>query len=148
MHSCGLVWNDKGLLFVGHSEAGKSTTSRMLQQHGAEILCDDRIIIRKKADGFRIYGTWSHGDVPNISPQNVPLHALFFLEQSKDNQLIKLDDRKEIVKRLLACLIKPLVTADWWEKELELIAMIAQDVPCYRMLFDKSGTIVDSIREV
>lgn len=148
MHSCGIVMEGKGLLFVGHSEAGKSTTSMMLKSAGGEILCDDRIIIRKQPAGFRIYGTWSHGDVPDISPNDAPLHAIFFLEQAKENRLIKIKDKKEILKRLLACLIKPFVTNDWWDKELALIENIVKDVPCYRMLFDKSGGIVEKIRAV
>lgn len=146
MHSCGIVVDGKGLLFVGHSSAGKSTTSMMLKTAGGKILCDDRIIIRKKAEGFRIYGTWSHGDVAEISPDSAPLHAIFFLEQSKENKLIKLTDKKDILKRLLACLIKPFVDNDWWEKELALIEKIVAEVPCYRMLFDKSGDIVDKLK--
>jgi hypothetical protein len=30
---------------------------------GVEILCDDRNIVRRMDDGWRVYGTWSHGDV-------------------------------------------------------------------------------------
>ncbi|MFH1414195.1 MAG: radical SAM protein [Candidatus Omnitrophota bacterium] len=47
LHSCGVNFNGEGLLFVGHSEAGKSTMAKMLKGK-AEILCDDRIIIRRQ----------------------------------------------------------------------------------------------------
>ncbi|NQU17884.1 MAG: radical SAM protein [Candidatus Saganbacteria bacterium] len=146
MHSCGIVLDGKGYLFVGHSEAGKSTTSLMMKKQGGKILCDDRIIIRKKPEGFRIYGTWSHGDVPDISPDSAPLHAILFLKQSEENVLIPMYDKLEVVRRLLACLIKPFACADWWEKELTLIEKIAKEIPCHRMLFDKSGEIVEQIR--
>ncbi|MBI5400357.1 hypothetical protein HZB07_07145 [Candidatus Saganbacteria bacterium] len=146
LHACGVILDGKGWLFVGHSEAGKSTTSLMLKEAGGEILCDDRIIVRKHSEGFKMYGTWSHGDVPDISPNDAPLHAIFFLEQNRENKLILIDDKLEVVKKLLACLIKPMVCADWWEKELSLIERLAKEATCYRMLFDKSGQIVGKIR--
>ena len=52
LHSAGAILDGKGLLFVGHSDAGKTTTVRMLQDQ-AEILCDDRNIVRRSGDRFR-----------------------------------------------------------------------------------------------
>ncbi len=67
LHSGGVVLNGKGFLFVGHSEAGKSTTMKLLEGVG-EVLCDDRNIVRREpGGGFRVYGTWSHGEVPIVS---------------------------------------------------------------------------------
>ena len=148
LHSCGVIYNGKGLLFVGHSEAGKSTTSRMLMEHGGEILCDDRNIIRQEKEGFRLYGSWSHGDVPEISANSAPLHAIFVLEQSKENKITLIEDKSAIIKKFIACLIKPLETADWWHKELKVLEEIVQKVPVYRMQFDKSGMIVDQLKAV
>ena len=56
-----------------------------------------------------------------------------------------LTDRKEVWKRLLATLIRPLVTADWWEKELDVLQRIVDEVPCYTMRFDRSGAIVPEL---
>jgi len=147
IHSCGAVMDEKGLLFVGHSEAGKSTTARLIMAH-AEILCDDRNIVRRHADGWHVYGTWSHGDVPSISSRSAPLHAILFIEKSDVNRIVRTDDRREIVRRLLACLIRPFVTADWWEKTLTLVEQMAREVPCYRMQFDKSGAILDELKRL
>jgi hypothetical protein len=48
LHSCGIVSADgAGNLFVGHSGAGKSTTTRLwTASQDVEILSDDRIIVR------------------------------------------------------------------------------------------------------
>jgi len=113
----------------------------------AEILCDDRMIVRRWEDGFKIHGTWSHGDVPEVSARSAPLRAIMFLEQASDNHLMLLDDNREIIRRLLACLIKPLVTADWWEKMLTLVGRITREVPCYILRFDKSGKVVDLLEQ-
>jgi radical SAM protein with 4Fe4S-binding SPASM domain len=138
IHSSGMILNGKGLLFVGHSEAGKSTMAKILKDK-AEVLCDDRIIVRKKPEGFRIYGTWSHGEVRDVSANSAPLRAILFLEKSDENYLEPLEDKKEIIKRLLACLVRPLVTGEWWDKALSLVERITNEVPCYIIRFDKAG---------
>jgi len=49
LHSCGIVRPDgTGNLFVGHSGAGKSTTTRLWTEcEDVEVLSDDRIIVRR-----------------------------------------------------------------------------------------------------
>ena len=152
-----------GLLFVGHSEAGKSTTVKLIQDR-AEILCDDRNIVRWEGEGrgkgkggggeigeqghFRVYGTWSHGEVPLVSASSAPLRAVLFIKQSPDNRLVPVTDRSEVLKRLLACVIRPLATANWWQKTFSVIEALAREVPCYIMEFDKSGRIVEQILDL
>jgi hypothetical protein len=52
LHSCGIVRPDgTGDLFVGHSGAGKSTTTRLwTEREDVEVLSDDRIIVRQDED--------------------------------------------------------------------------------------------------
>ena len=147
LHSCGVIFRGKGLLFAGHSEAGKSTLATILKGK-AEILCDDRIIIRDSASGFKIYGTWSHGDVPDVSANSAPLEAIMFLKKAGRNRLIRLEDKKEIVRMILACLIRPFITAEWWEKTLVFIENLSREIPCYVLEFDKSGGVIKALEEL
>jgi MoaA/NifB/PqqE/SkfB family radical SAM enzyme len=147
LHSAGVILEDKGLLFVGHSDAGKSTMATMLKEK-AEILCDDRIIVRERPEGFRIYGTWSHGDVAEVSANSAPLQAMLFLEQAKQNRLIPIDDKRQRFKKLLPYLIKPLETRDWWDRMLSLVQRIAHEAPCYSLQFDKSGGVIELLRKL
>jgi len=152
LHSAGAILNGAGMLFVGHSEAGKSTVTNLLIEAGSqgemdvEILCDDRNIVRRLAPGWRVYGTWSHGDVPVVSANDAPLRAICFIEKAEENKLTPLTDRKEINRRLLACLIRPFATSDWWEKTIDLIGQMANETAYYVMRFDKSGEIVGEIK--
>ena len=147
LHSSGVIMDGHGLLFVGHSDAGKSTMVTMLKDR-AEILCDDRNILRRWGEGdFTVHGTWSHGDVPDVSPNHCSLRAIMFLEQAPENRIVPLTDRKEITRRLLACLIKPFVTADWWEKIFTLVEKINREVPCKILRFDRSGGVVEVLEE-
>lgn len=143
LHSSGILYNGKGLLFVGHSEAGKSTIAKMFRARGGEILCDDRVAVRKWPEGYRIHGTWSHGEVEEVSAKSAPLIGVFFLKKAEENRLAKIVDSKEIIQGLLGCLVKPLTTPEWWDKILDLLPDIAQEVPCYNLYFDRSGKVVD-----
>jgi len=146
-HAGGVALDGKGFLFVGHSGAGKTTIVNMMKPM-AEVLCDDRIIVRRWPDGFRAHGNWSHGDVEDVSAGSAPLKAILFLEQAQENRLISIDEKQEIIRRLLACLIKPLVTADWWDRMLTLVATMAREVPCYSLRFDKGGGAVTLLRDL
>jgi hypothetical protein len=147
LHSAGLVLDGQGLLFAGHSGAGKSTTVKMLADR-AKILCDDRIIVRRRAEGFRLYGTWSHGEIEAVSNASAPLRAVLFLEKSKANRLIPIREPKEAARRFLDVLIRPHLTAGWWERSLDLVECLIREVSCYRMEFDKSGRIVPALERL
>ena len=147
IHAAGMALNGQGLLFVGHSDAGKSTMVTMLKEEG-EILCDDRIAVRRWPDGFQIHGTWCHGDVPDVSPAAAPLRAVLLLQQSDTNRLELIADRREIARRLPLFVIKPLVTADWWEKVLAVLEEVIQEVPVYILHFDRSGRVNEVLRQL
>lgn len=146
LHSAGMNIDGQGYLFVGHSDAGKSTMMKLLRGHGV-ILGDDRNIVRKWSEGFRVHGTWSHGELPYVSSVDVPLRAIFYIEQAKENEIIPINDKQERLGKTLSHVIKALVTDDWWEKILDLAGDIAREVPAYRLKFDKSGQIVDVLKD-
>ena len=146
LHSGGVVLNGKGFLFVGHSEAGKSTTMKLLEGVG-EVLCDDRNIVRREpGGGFRVYGTWSHGEVPIVSSADAPLAGILFLRQSKENRIDPLLDRAAVRRELHGHASSSRSSPPTGgTKSLDTIELIANEVPCYEMRFDKSGAIVPLI---
>lgn len=146
IHSAGLIFNGAGLLFVGHSEAGKSTMVKLLRDE-SEILCDDRIILRRWPDGIKIHGTWSHGEIPDVSPASAPLRALLFLEKALHNALVPMTPG-EVARALPQYVIKTLAGREWWIKTLDLVEHVAREVPAYRVQFDKSGAIKELLRQL
>ena len=144
LHAGGVVFSGTGLLFVGHSDAGKSTMVNLLKDQ-ADILCDDRIIVRRRQDTFYIYGTWSHGDVAQVSGTSAPLGAVLFLKQAPRTRLVPMASGRQRTARILACLVKPFVTADWWQNTLILVESLVRTVPCYILEFDRSGDVVHTL---
>ncbi|NMB79292.1 MAG: hypothetical protein GYA23_09400, partial [Methanomicrobiales archaeon] len=165
MHSSAISINGQGLLFAGHSGAGKSTTVTMIKNAGTggtkilrsrqkersmdiRILCDDRNIVQHTNGRWTVQGTWNHGDVPEVSADPAPLRGILFLQQDTRNRLVPITDKKEVWKRLLAVLVRPMGTATWWQKELDVLEKIVNNVPCYLMQFDTSGRIVSELGEL
>ena len=160
LHSAGAIINEAGILFVGHSDAGKSTLTQLLLNAGTgrryddsepmqiEILCDDRNIVRRGDEGWRVYGTWSHGDIKVISSSSAPLRAICFIEKANVNMFTPLVDRQEIIRRLLACVIRPFINDEWWRKTLDVMELLARETSYYVMRFDKSGAIVKELSQL
>ena len=93
-------------------------------------------------------GGMSHGDVSDVSANSAPLTAILFLEKSDHNRLMPLNDKKDITKCLIDCVIRPFVTTEWWQKILSLVDIIASEVPCYALRFDRSGRVIDILRQL
>lgn len=146
IHSAGMIIDGQGFLFVGHSDTGKSTIMKLLRGQG-EMLGDDRIIVRQWPEGFRIHGTWSHGELHDVSTTDAPLKGIFFLEQAKSNNLIPILDTQELLGLTLSHVIKALVTEDWWDKILDVINQMIKIIPAFRLEFDQSGKVIDVLKE-
>ncbi|NQU04497.1 MAG: hypothetical protein HQ568_00280 [Calditrichaeota bacterium] len=146
IHAAGVILDGQGLLFPGVKEAGKTTISNLLKEH-AEVLCDDRIIMRNVSELPYIYGTWSHGDLTDVSPSSTPLRAILFLKKSNDNRLVKINDNGEVLKNILPLIIRPLISDEWWQKVLQVIEEVIITVPAYYLYFDQSSGVVELLRE-
>lgn len=145
IHSAGMILNGQGLLFVGQSGMGKSTMVKMLKEYG-EVFCDDRNIIRRWPDEYRIHGTWSHGEVPLVANLSAPLAAIIFLEQGEDDTLEQNNDTRCTVRHMLNRIIKPYCDELWWEATTKLLEGVVTSVPTYRLRFTRNkAKVVNSL---
>ena len=152
-HSSAATVNGMGLLFIGRSEAGKSTTFRMLQRvrdkHGypVTLLCDETNIVRRLENGWQVCGTWGHGEESEVSAATAPLKGIFVLKQAASNAITPISDRSLALQYVLLTLFRPFMTGAWWEKALEVVDLLVQEIPIYEMSFDKSGKIIQVLDE-
>ena len=175
LHSCGIVRPDgTGNLFVGHSGAGKSTTTRLwTEREDVEILSDDRIIVRRddsvdgvgilrlrdrsaspcgcaaqddkpKTSGMRMYGTPWHGEAMYASPGSAPLTRMFILEHGQGNVITRLPP-SQAVAELFARSFVPFHRHEYVDSALDFLQELVAAVPCYHYAFEPNQRAVETI---
>jgi hypothetical protein len=146
LHACGLVDpNGNGYLFAGNSGAGKTTTARLWQHDAAEILSDDRIVVRHEEGAWRMYGTPWHGEADICSPSHARLHRIFLLEQAAYNAIDPISPAGAVA-RMLSCTFPPFHDAGGLNAIAGTLADISADVPVTRLSFVNDRSAVDFIR--
>jgi hypothetical protein len=156
LHGTGIVRaNGVANLFVGHSGAGKSTTTRLwTSREEVEVLSDDRIIVRYDdgRDGpagptqMRMYGTPWHGEAMFASPNSTPLTRIFVLEHGQGNVITRLS-RSQAVGELFARAFVPFHRHEYIENALSFLEQLVSSVPCYRYSFEPDDRAVEKIQQ-
>jgi hypothetical protein len=147
IHSCGLVdQNGDGYLFAGNSGAGKTTTARLWQDDAAEILSDDRIILRRHEDGWWMYGTPWHGEAEICSASRARLRRIFLLDKSSRNALQPLQPGAAVA-RLFSCGFPPFYDARAMSSVIGTLSSVVREVPAASLSFAKDRSVVDFVRE-
>lgn len=145
MHSAGVIYKNKGYLYIGVSGAGKSTLSKLWAAKKAVILNDDRIIIRKSNKGdFWIYGTPWHGTFTLVSPLSCRLDNIFFIKHAVKNRKERLI-RQEMSVLLLARSFYPMWSKDAARFSLDFCAEISRKIPGFELGFVPDDSVIKFI---
>lgn len=171
-HGCGFVDAEcGGQLFIGHSGAGKSTTTRLWKSlRDVRILSDDRIIVRQRgasavsthapdchnhADlggppetaGRRetwMYGTPWHGDAAFALPERARLQRIFIIEHGPQNRILPLTKGRAVAEMFSRCFV-PFYSSEHLEATLACLNEIADALPCYRYEFVPAPSALERI---
>jgi hypothetical protein len=146
LHGCGIEQHGRGTAFIGVSGAGKSTLSRLWANvEGARILSDDRVIVRREAGGFRLYGSPWHGDAQFAAPGGVPLERMFFIRHGTENVRTPLRPSLS-VRELLCCSFPPFWDAAGMQAALGLLVDLATAVPCEELHIVPDPAVIDFLQ--
>lgn len=146
-HACGLDDNGQGLLFIGESGAGKSTTARLWQKlHGVTLLSDDRVIVRRRETGFWLCGTPWSGEVGVASSRMIRLRHVFLLRHGLRNRAQPLSPAQAVAQMLRGAF------PPFWDRAsmaftLSFLAALVETVPCYHLDFVPDNSAVRFVRQ-
>lgn len=148
VHACGVVTPDgEGWLFVGRSGAGKSTLSDLWAgQAGADLLSDDRVIVRPSESGFHMYGTPWHGDAGASSPVSAPLTRVFLLNHGDSNRLVPASPEDAAETILLNC-FAPFYDAEGMQWTLQMLGDMVERCPVDQFHFLPDSTAISYLLE-
>ena len=139
IHASGVSFEGKGYIFSGVSGKGKTTMTELWDKHGARIIHDDRLIIRKTLTGFSMYNTPVYR---NDEPRESTLDIIFIIDHGTENELIPVRGASAITSLITNC-----IQHNWSEaiikRLLDSASGICTSVPFYHLWFRADQSIID-----
>lgn len=148
VHGCGLIDSIAGgQLFLGHSGAGKSTTTRMWQTaRQPVVLSDDRLILRLDGGALRMFGTPWHGEAAFAEQGNAPINRIFILQHGSSNRITRMPKPLAVGEVFARC-FPPFHSPEGVDHTLEFISRLLDAVPCYEFQFVPNESAVKAVLE-
>jgi hypothetical protein len=146
LHAAGVVTERDGWIFTGDSGTGKSTLARWFTASGATVLNDERIILRKVAGQFRVWGTpWvgTDGVGRNQSWQLTRLHCI---RHGIDRHRMRPLSSLEISQRVLRQSFFPHWDRRAVDGTLAFLSDLIEQVECVDLEFVKNPDIIDYLK--
>lgn len=147
LHASQVAYRGRGILFTAPSGTGKSTQAKLWRQYqGAEIICNDRTLVRNVDGVWRTYGYPLDGSEPVKSSAVHRLGAVVLLEQGGENTVKRLRPSKAL-PRLMEQLV-----LDCWNSEartaaLDLLIQLMEQIPVYLLCCTPDEQAVETLKE-
>lgn len=130
LHSSAVMLDGKAYLFSAPSGTGKSThTEKWCRLFGAQLLNDDKPVLRLREGTWIAYGTPWSGKHDLSVPAGVPLGGIAFLLRGKENTIRRMEPG-EAVAHLISQAPRYL-SAQRMEQQLSLLDQLLQQVPIW-----------------
>ncbi len=141
IHASGINHSGHGYIFSGVSGKGKSTMASLWEAKGARVIHDDRLIIRKKKSGYRMYNTPVYN---NDTPRESALDRIFIIEHGPENRLTPLRGALAVSMVMSNCIQHN------WDHEivarlLESVTALCNTLPIDRLSFKPDKRVTDLI---
>ena len=137
VHSSGVIAEGGGYLFVGASEAGKSTVALNSRDH--LVLNDEMNLVEFTPEGVVLCDTPFNGFFRDKSPGRAPLQGVFLLAHGPEHRLVPVG-KAEATVAVATQIVPPVgladpVPADVQMKMIDLSERLCGRVPVQRMEF-------------
>ena len=142
MHASCAYDGRTGRMFTGFSGVGKSTISKLWAQEGSRIINDDRLIIRRHGEEYRVYNTpMYYQDIPKVAP----LGGIFLIRHYPENELKRVKGALAVSK-VMAYSIQNNFDRRYVAQRLAFFSDLCSRVPAYELGFVPDASVVEYIR--
>lgn len=147
LHAAVIAVDGDAYAFLGRSGTGKSTHTGLWSRYidGVTVVNGDKPILQKTESGFVAYGTPWNGKERLGNRISAPLKGLCFLEQAKENSIVRLSP-SEAATRIFSQILFP-EDEENAAKTLELTDRLVTDTPCWLLKCDISEEAVKTSYE-
>jgi hypothetical protein len=131
IHGSAMKYNNEGIIFSAPSGTGKTTHTTLWETHkNAEIINDDSPAIRMFEEDVFVYGTPWSGSSSKFTNDKLPLKAIVLLEQSQQNEMLKLDVLQSVSK-LMPRILLPYQDERLMKIAIDNVSQLIARVPIY-----------------
>lgn len=142
IHASGVNCRGKGYIFSGVSGKGKSTMAGLWGRSGAEIIHDDRLIVRKSGRRYMMHNTPVYDD---DRPRFSWVDKIFIIEHGKENLIADVNGARAASLVMANC-----IQHNWGEETiselLEAVTGLANTVDVAKLAFRPGYDVVYLIR--
>lgn len=148
LHAAGIVKDEKGYIFAGPSQSGKSTICEFSISR-SKVINDELILVSKRYGRFWLLNSPIKGKIYKSIPHKEKLKAIFVLKQDQEDVVTKIEG-SEAVAKLLPCIVfdecfQFLSEFEYMAERFKLACVIANQIPIYELRFRKGKWFWDSI---
>lgn len=148
-HAAGIVRNERGFLFFGHSGSGKTTVARLSPND--LVLNDDLVMLMPdpETEGWIAHATpfWNPSQLGQPRPAHALLLAMMRLVQAQHVALEPMTQGQALAE-VLSCL--PFVSNNFAQSQrlIRLGETLLRAVPAYRLHFLPDGSFWNAVEQV
>lgn len=147
-HASQIAFCGRGILFTAPSGTGKTTQARLWKKfRGAEIVCNDRTLIRDTDGVWHTYGYPQDGSEPVRSSDSNELGAIVHLAQGSENIAERLRPGRAAAMLMEQCVM------DTWNPSarntvLTQIFNLQGEIPVYRLTCTPDEAAVETLEKI
>jgi hypothetical protein len=144
IHASGIFDGEKGRIFSGFSGVGKSTMGNIWKDKGSLLVNDDRLIIRKIDNSYKIYNTpMFYTD----DSKNALLSTVFLPYHHPENKAEKLNGIKAVVSIFAYC-IQHGYDKNILNHHLNFLSEMCQQLSVFKLGFVPNYEVIDFIKKI
>jgi hypothetical protein len=141
IHASGVFYNGRGYLFSGISGRGKTTMATIWDNIGAQVIHDDRLILRNKDGLFRMHNTPVY---KNDVPRSASVDKIFLISHGNENRMIPMKEAASVSNVVANC-VQHNYSPDMIARFLGSVSLMCSQIPVAKLTFRPDRSIIEYI---